>query len=336
MSKRPSLRPVAFAALASAQMCVISTALAGCDDGIPGALIPRDSGGFFDVAKRDAAVDAAADAPDGFVPGPTVCDPKTVWTTGTLVPNVSTPQPDNLGAITGDELTIAWMSVAGTVQYADRAAATDPFGPAKTVTGPIALDRVALSGDGLTLVVLRGDRKIFAQVTRASRSVPFGAVLDTGPFSGLDPLSSGTEDAGDASSAANFGDPVLSADGHFFYYSVLAGGPATIAESYRSGNNPWPKGRFLTNAELAPDAGKLRRPTGLSTDGRTLFFWDEVDAVEKMAFRGDPIVVPFNVFGQFTVVGAFANAQPTTKCQRLYYDAPGSVGGTDLFFADPN
>ena len=338
MTKRSSLRPVAFAALASAQVCVISAALGGCDDGIPGELIPKDSGSF-DVSKPDGAIDdGGADSDAPFVPPPSACDPKASWTTGTLVPNVSTAQPDSFGAITADELTIAWMSVAGTVQYADRAAATDPFGPTKTLTGPIALERVALSGDGLTLVVLRNDRKIFAQVTRASRSTDFGTALDTGPFASLDPASSGMEDGGDAGGTGTFGDPVLSPDGHFFYYSVLGGGTTTIAESYRNGTNPWPKGRFLTNPELQSDmTGKLRRPTGVSTDSRTLFFWDEVDGVEKMTFRGDPILVPFNVFGEFTTIGAtFANAQPTAKCQRIYYDAPGSVGSTDLFFADRN
>jgi hypothetical protein len=251
------------------------------------------------------------------------------------VPNVSTAQADRFGSITPDELTIAWMNTAGTVLYADRAVATDPFGAPKTLTGTIALDRVALSADGLTVILVRSDRKILAQATRSARGAAFGTTLDTAPFAGLDPLSSGVEDGGDAG-GGSFADPVLSSDGKFLYYSVLGGSSTTVAESYRSGNNPWAKGRILTTAEFTGSGNKLRRPTGLSADDRTLFYWDEVDGVEKMAFRDDAILAPFNKYTQFVNVGAYSGAQPTASCQRIYYDAPGSVGAEDLFFADTN
>jgi len=335
MKKRSSLRPVAFVALASAQVCVFSAALNGCDDGIPGALIPKDSG-RSDVSNPDGAGgDGGVDADGPFVPPASVCSPTAKWGTGTLVPNVSTAQTDRFGAITQDQLTIAWMNTAGTVLYADRAAATDPFGAPKTLTGTIALDRVALSANGLTLIVVRSDRLIFAEATRSARGTAFGNTLDTAPFASLDPLSSGTEDAGDAG-GGSFADPVLSNDGKFLYYSVLGGSSTTMAESYRSGNNPWTKGRIFTIAELTGSGNKLRRPTGLSADNRTLFYWDEVDGVEKMAFREDAILAGHNVYMQFVNVGAYAGAQPAANCQRIYYDAPGSVGATDLFYADTN
>jgi len=339
MTKRSSLRPVAFAALASAQVCMISAVLGACDDGIPGALIPRDAG-TFDVAKPDDGGDGGTDSADGpFVPTASVCNPKATWPAGKLVPNVSTTQADRFGAITTDELTIAWMNTAGTVLYADRAAVTDPFGTAMTLSGPIALDRVALSADGLTLIVVRSDRLSFAQVTRATRGTAFGSTLDTKPFANLDPLSSGVEDGGDAG-GGTFADPVLSKDGHFLYYSVLGGSATTMAESYRSGAAPWTnpfaKGRILTTAELTGVGNQLRRPTGLSSDNRTLFYWDEVDGVEKMAFRDDAILAGHNIYGQFTSLGAHAGAQPTATCQRIYFEAPGSVGAADLFYADSN
>jgi hypothetical protein len=340
--KRPaSLRPVALAALASAQVCLVSAMVGGCDDGIPGALIPKDSGSF-DVAKPDGAggdgsVDGGADAP--FVPDASICSPKTTWAAGTLVPNVSTAQADRFGSVTPDELTIAWMNTAGTVLYADRATTTDPFGAPMTLTGTIALDRVALSADGLTLIVVRSDRLIFAQVTRTARGTAFGTTLDTKPFASLDPLSSGIEDGGDAG-GGSFADPVLSSDGHFLYYSVLGGSATTMAESYRSGAPPWTnpfaKGRILTTAELTGVSNKLRRPTGLSPDNRTLFYWDEVDGVEKMGFRDDAILAGHNGYTVFVNVGAYAGAQPTTTCNRIYFDGPGSVGAADLFYADPN
>lgn len=336
MKKRSPLRPVALAALASAHVGLMSAALVGCDDGIPGALVPKDAGSF-DVSRPDGADldggDAAADAP--FVPTASICNSTTVWGAGALVANVSTPQADRFGAITGDQLTIAWMNAAGTVLYADRAAPADAFGAPKTLTGTIALDRVALSADGLTLIVVRSDRTIFAQATRSARGAAFGNTLDTAPFAGLDPLSSGVEDGGDAG-GGSFADPVLSTNGKFLYYSVLGGTSSTMAESYRSGNNPWAKGRILTTTELVGVGNKLRRPTGLSADSRTLFYWDEVDGVEKMAFRDDAILAKHNQYTQFVNVGAFAGAQPTATCDRLYFEAPGSVGGTDLFFADTN
>ena len=111
MRRPASLRPVALAALASAQVCLVSAMLGGCDDGIPGALIPKDSGSF-DVARPDGAggdgsVDGGADAP--FVPDASICSPKTTWAAGTLVPNVSTAQADRFGSVTPDELTAMAM-----------------------------------------------------------------------------------------------------------------------------------------------------------------------------------------------------------------------------------
>jgi len=79
--------------------------------------------GTFAVAQSDAGNPDTGGDRGVVLP---VCDPTAKYQSGTLIP-VSTPQSDLFGAVTPDELTIAWMATAGSVLYADRAKATDPF-----------------------------------------------------------------------------------------------------------------------------------------------------------------------------------------------------------------
>jgi hypothetical protein len=281
-------------------------------------------------ATSDAAGDGSSDTGVPFDAGPTECDPTATWGANQLVA-ASTAQSDSLGAVTADELTIAWMTAAGAVMYADRQSASSPFGAPQTLTGAIALDEVALSGDGLTLVVVLQDRSALAQTTRASRSSAFSSTLDTAPFAQLDPPP--TE--GDAATSQGaFADPVLSNDGQLLYYSQYGVSAYSMHESYRPGaSGVWPQGRSLIEKDfVAPNQSARMRPTGLSADDRTLFFWDESASTERVAFR-DGVQMPNNTYKTFVDVGAHQYAVPTLSCARLYFSASGS-GGLDLFYAD--
>jgi hypothetical protein len=54
-------------------------------------------------------------------------------------------------------------------------------------------------------------------------------------------------------------------------------------------------------------------------DGLTLFFYDEVNQVERAAWRASP-TAPFTLFED---IGDFPDAAPNFRCDILYY------GGTD-------
>ncbi len=321
-------RPLVLGAVAA----LLVSSFAACSDDQPPPLTTGDAGGK-DVTTPDAdpgdggGTDAPSDAP--FDAGPAVCAQPMTFGTGTLVPNVSTPQTDRMGAITADELTIAWMTTAGTVNYADRAAPTDPFGATKTLSIGFALDRVALSADGLTLIGVTTDRSSFAQVKRGARGTAFAGPADGAPYKFLNMVNGGSE--GDAASDANgmVYDPVLSADGKVFYFTLVAGAVETLAESTRLGGTTYPAPRILKAADFVPVAGKLRRPTGLSIDGRTLFFWDESTNKERAAFRESATFPGKTDYTSFADLGAYPGAQPTTTCGKLYFE-----GNGDLLVAD--
>ena len=297
----------------------------------------NDGGGDApsDVQPNDGGGSDAL--PDVYVPPK--CSVTMQWGTGTKLP-ISTAQPDFFGAVTPDELTIAWMTTAGAVLYADRNAATDPFGAPQTLTAGIALDRVALSVDGLTMIVVTTSRNALAQVTRGSRGSAFTTTLDLKPFAGLDPLSQ-EGDAGTMPSHGLFADPMLSEDGQFFYYSQYGVSTLTMCESYKKtgDTSPWGQGRNLLETQLgAPDTSGVRMiPTGMSSDDLTLFYWDGVAKTEKAAFRDN--AMKNNTFKQFLTLGpTYRNAAPVGSCGRIYFcDGPPSGDGgadLDLFFAD--
>jgi len=291
---------------------------------------PKDSSTTDGPDDGAPPVDGSPDTVVPFDAGPSTCVPGATWGANQGV-SVSTGQSDLLGAVTGDELTIAWMTAQGSVMYADRQNASSPFGSPQTLTAAIALDEVALSSDGLTLVVVLQDRSSLAQSTRASRSAAFSPTLDTAPFAQLDPPP--TE--GDASTSQGlFADPVLSGDGKLLYYSQYGVSAYTMHESYRPGaSGVWPQGQAMIEKDfLAPSLSARRRPTGISSDGRTLFFWDESANIERVAFR-EGEEMPHNTYASFADLGAYQYAVPTQSCTRIYFSASGS-GGLDLFYAD--
>lgn len=297
-----------------------------------------EGGSGGDASIGDGAADAAKDgAPDGAVDaGPPVCDPTATWKAGIAVPSVSTPDPDWLGSITPDELTIAWTSVvngAPVVHYADRTSTTVPFGTTNTVDpaltsidggAPIgfALDRVALSADGLRLVAARADRHGFFQIVRTSRSGSFdqdssGDFRIFGPPSGEGP-------PGPPGCSA----PLLSADDQLFLYTSIGTVDAySIYQSHRAPDGHWPLGAPLADASLMSQGGVGQRATGLSADARTLFLLDDTTGHERAGWRNDP----WSSFTMFVDLGSsHSYAAPNASCDRLYYsDLDAADAGAD-------
>jgi hypothetical protein len=72
----------------------------------------------------------------------------------------------------------------------------------------------------------------------------------------------------------------------------------------------------MTNPELtSADPTHRRRPTGASSDDRTLFFYDEVGNVERAAWRSDPS----SPFTHFEDIPAAPEAAPNAGCSLLYF-----------------
>lgn len=307
-----------------------ASAPAASNDGPKAVGVP--SAGDKDAGVVGPGVDAgdAGDAGAPPVPVPPVCDPSKTWGAGTLV-NASTPDEDRFGAISADELTIAWTTIDAVdasrvvIHYADRSTTSAPFGAAKIFTQPTgyaASDRVALSSDGRALTVVRSDRLGFGVATRATRTDDFGNVSET-PYARVNPSA-----LDDPPSGVVVGDPVVGGADRLFFFTVVE--PAATHVIRAAARDPvqdpaWGPFDYVLETALEATADGVRRPTGLSSDGRTLFFWDETISIERAAWR-DAVSAPFSSFRD---LGARRDAAPNASCSHLYY----SEGG-DLFFAN--
>jgi hypothetical protein len=295
----------------------------GSDAGVDGGQdAPSDAGD--ESPGEEAAVESGSGPP----PPTAVCDPSATWGTGALIA-VSTPSDDALDSITPDELTIAWTAGSGstaTVEYADRATSSDPYGaPQALAAGLFTTDRVSLSSDGLRLVVVNADGQGFSELVRAGRTSAdaFGEPA-VGAYANLDM-------PGALAAGQSYGDPVLAADDAVFYYSIYGGGQTTtmFRTSRLVSGDSWEEGTPLTaSTGLAAQGSLRRRPTGISSDEQTLFFWDEVQGMERAAW----IDHATGAFDAFVDLAARSMAAPNVTCTRLYYSSPGAAS-IDLFAA---
>jgi hypothetical protein len=310
----------------------------GDDDG-------HDSGPIskFDAnSELDSSVDGGPDtgadspppAPDaneagGPDAGPPLCNPSATVGSPTLV--ISTPDPDLLGAVSSDELVIAWTSLpsggAPVVHWAERATATDSFGAPQTLDasfGPFAPDHVAMSGDGLKLLVVSDDHIRVTEITRAARGAPFDTPGDD--FRDVNPVDAGE---GPAPGIGPFGSPALSPD--LLIWGFTHGGDGlTFAKNAGGGWNvviPFPDGL------VPPGSGPTTMiATGWSADDRTFFYWDSTATTARAVWR-DPFSGAF-LSTKTQDLGPRQYAFPGGSCAKLYFSAAGDAGGDlDLFVA---
>jgi hypothetical protein len=263
------------------------------------------------------------------------CSPTTTWGAPTNVPGLPTfvSATEPTVTVTNDGLTVAWVTdtadsvnALGTVSVADRAADTDPFGAPNLLTQMeipgidggeqyFPFDRVALSGDGLTLIAVAVGGLQMAEFHRVERS---------GPFSGM-PLSTRYQSLTSSLMPGEYvGGPVLSNDGEDLIYSKYGQSQTvTVYESLTTGTNSWPSGTPQANSVLSISSGMRMLPSGLSEDRLTLFFWDPAKGATEGAFRTTPT-------GAFTVAEPFGvrySLQSSHSCARLYYVAASPSGG---------
>lgn len=283
------------------------------------------SGAAGAAGVPDPSADPAAAGVTGEGPPPE-CGALGSWVEGAALA-ISTPDSDRFVSITPDELTVAWVTNPDgvvTVHFADRTAENAAFDAPKSFLGAFAWDRAALSVDGLRLVLVNADQRGFTEYTRETRGDDFGAP-GAGPFSAFEDYAKHGMPKGNA-----FAEPLLDADDKGFLYSEYGSGVRdTIHRSKRLfSGDPWSVGGALVATELQASGAQRRRPTGLSFDGRTLFFWDDVLTQERagfFAFQSDS-------FSSFVDLGPLIDAEPNGACTRLYHAGPGA-SSLDLFVA---
>ncbi len=291
------------------------------------------------VAVADSAPEAACEF-DGGVRAPVSvgaarCTLNASWSAAHAIADGKTGVDVAFGSITPDELTMAWLSVESgtpTLHYADRGARSDPFEPAGAIgadTDYYAVERPALSPDGNRLVVVRKDRKGFAEYTRMGRFYAFDDTPSEASFGPLD------NQALLFTVSEFFGDPIVSSDDRTLYYSRFGADQVeTVFESTRASDVDWPIGTPVAGEPLLTVCGHRRRPTGVAADGLTLFYWDEASHTERATWRAT-LAAPF---AGVVDLGARDHATPNDACSTLYFSARGADAavGTDVFVSSSN
>ncbi|MDF3066334.1 MAG: hypothetical protein K0R38_1935 [Polyangiaceae bacterium] len=237
-----------------------------------------------------------------------VCSRDAEWTT-TPLEGVDTAADERLLAMTPDELTLVF-SRDDALFVRDEAQATP-------VTVPLGYTHalgVALTADGLSLIVVAEDGSRFAEVSRKARGTAFSASASTARFT---VLNNGQITSGDA-----FSSPALSADGQSFYYTARKG--PSVAYVYRAYGAKLSETERQDPVTLGTEDGQAKLVVSVSSDERTLFvldealgyvtgLWSETPAAE---FSG---AVPFE---------GFETVFTSEDCARMYgtTEVDGSLG----------
>ncbi len=287
--------------------------LACTDSGYTPPLVTEkpDTGTDDAQVQPDSGTPDSAPPVDGGAQFVGVCSPTANWIKPKLV-DVNAQQ--DFGSITPDETTIAWIE-GNKLYWADRKTGGDPWGNANkaTVVG-LASTAVALSADGLRAIVVIDNGKNFGEIVRATKADGFTADPDPTMFSSIGFALS------ESPPGSKLDDPVLAKDGNHLYFTLYMPNSTTSMRASSRGESTakWTLGTPIVQPELALSGAQLRKPTGISTDRLTLFYWDQVDGAEHAAFR-------FTESDDFTIfvnLGTLSGGQVDATCNRLYYATP--------------
>jgi hypothetical protein len=281
---------------------------------------PRDATADTSV---DVSVDASVDAAEAATPPE--CPSGHAWSEVPTTPWVTSVV--RFGGVSADETTLAWtvtgdagetiIEVATRSADAGRNGTFDAPVAVPSDLASIAADRVALDPSGNSLVAVAADRSTLVAFDRTATS---WELEPSAQFVNLAAM------AMDTSSA--YYEPVLGGDGSLYYVLGSAGGLSLYQSTWDASQRRWAPGVVLTTSITgevltSADPGHLRRATGVSTDGRTLFFYDGVLDHERAVFRDRPDpMVPFSAVDELPM---FPEAVPAARCDRLYFVVAASV-----------
>jgi len=298
---------------------------AGSADGEGGQF---DLGGTNDAAAGDSG--AAGDGGDSGTPAtsggnggrptnaPPVCDQLAAWSAATSVGGVSSAADEQLLALTPDELDLAFAR-AGALYVAHRASPSAPFANATAVTIPTgwsAAHGASLSADGKRLLLVSDpDPKKLGELRRSEREGAFSGMIDESPFAAINQDSDFTRRV--------YASPTISAGDDQLLFNSSLDTESTIVVSTRTEAGAWSPPRTLSAGIFDGSAGERRLPTGISSDGRTLFYFNEESAKEEARWRATSS--PTSPLYDMLSLGARRGAAPNAACNRLYSQSNGDV-----------
>jgi len=250
---------------------------------------------------------------------PATCDPKVMWGASAPVAGLSSAASETLLAVTPDELDLAFLR-EGAVYVAHRSTTGATFtlgSPLVIPAGWTAAHGAALSADGKRLLLVSDpDQKMLGELTRSNRSTAFSGPMDTSAFTAvnLDSIYTGKV----------YASPTLSADDdQLLFNSSFLETDSTIVVSSRTGQSAWSTPKELSAGTFDGSGGKRRLPTGMSADGRTLFYFNEESAQEEARWRATSSVE--SPLYDMLSLGARRGAAPNSACNRLYSESNSDV-----------
>jgi hypothetical protein len=241
-------------------------------------------------------------------PAPGVCDAQMM---------LGADQAQDLGvasatllSMTADELSVAFTTGADAtlaLHVADRASADADFVEAGFTLpdGFEAKSGAALSSNGLTLILVLEDHSGFGQLSRSTRGAAFQGDGDVTAFAKINGLK--------AMSGRSVGWPVLTSDGLGLYYLSYFGN-ALAVQSKRSQGGVFDIGTEIDEFTLGGASGAYKLLSGISTDERAIFYFDQSTGHSMARFRsrpGAPFYDPLDL-------GARHGAAPNQDCSRVY------------------
>lgn len=238
---------------------------------------------------------------------PGVCDP---------VMKLGKAQSQDVGApaaillsMTADERSVAFTTGADdslALHVADREAASGDFTD-RPVTLPDGFDAesgVALSSDGLKLIVVMSDHSGFGELSRGSRGAAFEGDADPTAFAPINQQK--------PMSGRSVGWPVLSADGNTLYFLSYFGQGLVRQSERKSG--VFDPGTEIDEFTLGGQEGAYKLLNGVSSDQRAIFFFDQETSHQMALFRsapGAPFYDPLDL-------GERRGATPNADCSLVY------------------
>jgi hypothetical protein len=252
---------------------------------------------------------------------PPRCDPATEWGNPVALANLSTPGADErLLGMTADERTLVFARDAQ-LYVADRDDATEDFAAPIEVVLPLEYgfeNGLSLSADGLTLLVVKQDKLGFADISRTAR----GKTFDGSPSVSRFGLVNGV-----LTMSGVVAWPALSADGTL----VLTRLEGTDQTGFRIRGEKFDDAVRIDSSTFGAVDGKHKLSQSLSSDARTLFFFDE--DVGHAAALGS--TTPRAAFTLRMELPGLLSAFASEGCERLYgtLEVDGSL---DLVVETPN
>ena len=189
-------------------------------------------------------------------------------------------------------------------------------------TNKVVTSEMAITGDGLTLVVLSADRKSFASTKRSAlQLIDFGAPSTT-DFTTVNGFLAGT--------SGQFRQPAISPDGREFYYTI--NGISTAADGiYRSvrGSSAGP---FQLGTRVSALTSDYEYVTGVSSDRLTLFVFKGFAGFIFTRTSTSAEFVNPNAPNTPPQLGGWQH-KPFQSCATMFsMTSPGGCANEDLYF----